>query len=171
MKERVLIVGIIVLLIGFGLIAVFQDRNVDGKVIVFLQDPETGEYKKAGEQTCSVSTKNLTFTPAEKSHYEIDNERSMLKVNNDKNIVFAVYYKCKIVTVVFSGNGGNLVSGEETLNLRAGQKIEKPIYAKDGYDFVGFKNKNSELDIPSTDNSVFEDTEFIAIWTPIESES
>lgn len=169
MKERVLITGIIVLLIGIGLIAVFREKNVEGKVIVYLQNPESGEYKKAGEKACVVSDKNLTFTPSEKSHYEIDYDRSMLQTKSDKNVVFAVYYKCKTVTVVFSGEGGVLVSGAETLTLRAGQSFEMPIYTKEGHLLVGFKNKNSASDVPSTDNKVFENTEFVAIWKPIDS--
>lgn len=171
MRKRIFIIGVVVLLVGIGLIAVFRERKIDGKVLIYLQNPESGEYKKAGEQTCVVSTKDLTFSPSEKSHYEIDYNRSLLEVKSDKNIVFAVYYKCKTVTVSFFGDGGVLVSGNEILNLRAGQRFEKPIYSKDGYMFIGFKNKNSELDIPSTDNSVFEDVEFVAIWQPIDSDA
>lgn len=168
MKDRILITSIIVLLIGIGLIAVFREKNVEGKVIVYLQDPESGEYKKAGEKACVVSNRNLTFTPSEKSHYEIDYDRSLLETKSEKNVVFAVYYKCRTVAVSFSGDGGVLVSGAEKIILRAGQNIEKPIYAKDGYVLIGFKNKNSESDIPSTDNTVFENTEFVAIWKPID---
>lgn len=166
--NRILIVGIIVLLIGVALIAVFKDNKVAGKVYIFLQDAETGEYVKAKELACKISSKDLSYEPQEKAYYEIDTERSLLKVKDSKNVVFAVYYKCRIVTVTFSGEGGDLVSGEETLRLRAGQKFDKPVYKKEGYELIGFKIKDSTLDVPSSDNYVMKDTDFVAIWKAVE---
>ena len=168
--NRILIVGIIVLLIGVALIAVFKDNKVDGKVYIFLQDAETGEYVKAKELACKISSKDLSYEPQEKAYYEIDTKRSLLKVKDSKNVVFAVYYKCQIVTVTFSGEGGELVSGEESIQLRAGQKFDKPVYKKEGYELIGFKIKDSTLDVPSADNYVMKDTDFVAIWKAVELE-
>lgn len=169
--NRIFIVGIIVLLIGVALIAVFKDNKVAGKVYIFLQDAETGEYVKAKELSCKISSKDLSYEPQEKAYYEIDTERSLLKVKDSKNVVFAVYYKCRIVTVTFSGEGGDLVSGEENMQLRAGQTFDKPVYKKEGYELIGFKIKDSTLDVPSSDNYVMKDTDFVAIWKAIDQEN
>ena len=168
--NRILIVGIIVLLIGVALIAVFKDNKVDGKAYIYLQNADTGKFVMTKELSCKVSSKDLSYTPQEKAYYEIDTKRSLLKVKDRKNVVFTVYYKCRIVTVTFSGEGGECVSGEESLQLRAGQRFDKPIYKKEGYELIGFKVKGSATDVPSADNYVMKDTDFVAIWKAVETD-
>lgn len=61
----------------------------------------------------------------------------------------------KSFKVTFNGNGGTLISGKEVQEIKEGEKIEAPIYEKEGYTLSWDKDFTN----------ITEDTTISAIWT------
>lgn len=74
-----------------------------------------------------------------------------------RNNILTLYAKWQIetYTIIFDGNGGNLIIGENNQLIEYGNEIEEPIFERPGYIFLGWTE--SFADIKS-------DLTLIAVW-------
>lgn len=151
-------------------ILIFGDYEISVKNEIYLQNPNTGEYVCVEERTCVITNKTPECNPSSRTGYVVDYNESKLKISSFGAFFgwskFKTYYACPICRISFDGDGGELVSGEEIIELRAGADIEMPVYKKDGYVFMGFKRVGQTS--VSTDKTFYEDAELIAVWEPCE---
>ncbi len=91
-------------------------------------------------------------------HYNINEEKTVKEgvIPANNGLILSVYYKRDTYTVTFDGNGGTLVSGEETQTVKYEGSAVAPTYEMVGYTFAGF---NKAFD------NVSMDIEVKALWT------
>lgn len=66
----------------------------------------------------------------------------------------------KSFTVTFDGDGGSLVSGEETQIVNDASEIKEPVYEREGYEFIGWDTAVSELKKNATVKAKWKDLSF-----------
>lgn len=113
----------------------------EAKYIVqyYLQNIENDEYslKETSERSApvgrDVEAVIKDFTGFTYSHGTLNGV-----VYDDGSLVLKVYYTRNTFTVTFNANGGKLVSGQETQQVKYLGSAVAPTYTRDGYKFVGF---------------------------------
>lgn len=127
------------------------------KVEYYLENANNNEY------TVDASlTENKTGTTGSEvfaqiktvEHFTAEATEVKGNVNADGSLVLKVYYKRNKYSVTFNGNGGTLVSGNETQSVKYQANAVAPVYTKTGYT-LGF-------DKPLTITS---ETTITATWT------
>ncbi|MBR6737333.1 MAG: leucine-rich repeat protein [Clostridia bacterium] len=76
-------------------------------------------------------------------HFEYNSQASVncVATHNGHNVL-TLKYDRKLYTVNFNLNGGTLVSGETTQQVRYGYKAQAPVFEKRGYTFNGFNTSD-----------------------------
>ena len=114
------------------------------KVEYYLQNLEDDEYtleiteNKTGTTDTTATADIKTF--AHFTHSESETDSGNIQPNG--LTVLQVYYTRDTYTVVFDGNGGTLISGEESQTVKYGGNVSAPTFARDGYTFDGFDITN-----------------------------
>ncbi|MBO7739913.1 MAG: InlB B-repeat-containing protein, partial [Clostridia bacterium] len=129
-----------------------EDHYVDVPIIIYKQDPESGEYIQTEEDTYSAQEGGfLDLSVTAPEHYEFDQEKTRLfldDIREGDSIV--IYFKCKTVEVKFTDGENNTAQ-----TLRAGQTPTPPAFSRYGYTLTGFDKPIAP---------VYEDTLFTAVW-------
>ncbi len=102
-----------------------------------------------------LGTTDTTIAPAVMSYTGFTTPVTQtVTVLGDGSLVVEYYYDRNVYTVTFNGNGGTLVAGEETQQVKFGGSAVAPTYEKVGYTFSGFDkaltNVSESLTISAT---------------------
>ena len=92
---------------------------------------ETSEFSAPAGQDVNAEIKEFEYFTY--SHGTINGV-----VYDDGSLVLKVYYTRNTFTVTFNANGGKLVSGQETQQVKYLGSAVAPTYTREGYKFVGF---------------------------------
>ncbi len=100
------------------------------------------------EQVVS-SADDIIIPKAEKEGYILSWSVAISKIDKDTTVK-AIWIKGGWFNVTFNGNGGTLVSGEETQEVSSASKIIPPVYEKVGYTLswdTDFTSANSDITV------------------------
>lgn len=135
-----------------------HENGITIPVIMYQQDPESGEYTVTEEFTYQAPLGgSLSFDFSAPEHYEIDQQKSHQSLDHiQEGDTIVVYFTCKTVTVSFDGGeDATLADGKATITLRAGQTPTPPSFVRYGYTQNGFTQPIEP---------VYQDTVYTAVW-------
>jgi len=136
----------------------FYNPTVGVKVVIMLQNPDTGEYELDSQRQIRIEKdKPYTYSPATMQNYKVNQEMSSLTCESvTKQTEFKVYYECETCTVKFVSDRGVLTEGSAELVVRKGQVLTNLArFSCEGYEQTGY---DKQVD------KVYEDTIFNAVW-------
>ena len=116
------------------------NTNTPYKVEYYLQNLENDEYtlqetvNKTGTTDSTANAEIKTF-----AHFtHTANETDSGNIAPNGSTVLQVYYTRDKYTVTFNGNGGTLISGQESQTVKYGGSVIAPTYEKTGYSFKSY---------------------------------
>ena len=120
------------------------NNNTPYRVEYYLQNLENDEYtletteNKTGTTDTLANAEIKTFT-----HFtHIETATDSGNINGYGSTVLKVYYTRDKYTIMFNGNGGMLVSGEQSQTVKYGGSVNAPTYERAGYTFDGYDKTN-----------------------------
>lgn len=113
----------------------------EAKYIVqyYLQNIENDDYSlKESSEFSAPAGQDVNAEIKEFEHFTYSHGTINGVVYDDGSLVLEVYYTRNTFTVTFNANGGKLVSGQETQQVKYLGSAVAPTYTREGYKFVGF---------------------------------
>lgn len=113
----------------------------EAKYIVqyYLQNIENDDYSlKETSEFSAPAGQDVNAEIKEFEHFTYSHGTINGVVYDDGSLVLELYYTRNTFTVTFNANGGKLVSGQETQQVKYLGSAVAPTYTREGYKFVGF---------------------------------
>lgn len=113
----------------------------EAKYIVqyYLQNIENDDYSlKESSEFSAPAGQDVNAEIKEFEHFTYSHGTINGVVYDDGSLVLELYYTRNTFTVTFNANGGKLVSGQETQQVKYLGSAVAPTYTREGYKFVGF---------------------------------